>query len=97
MRLALIAVVLIVFTGWSLSIVADEGLIGLANLLQTRAWGRQVFVDLCIALSVAWAFLRPEAKRLGLPLWPYLVATPFVGSISLLVFLLHRELRRERA
>jgi hypothetical protein len=93
MRTAALVLALLAFTGWSLWTVADDGLPGLFTLLETKPWGRQVFVDLCIALSVAWVFLRPEAQRLKVPLWPYLVATPFVGSISLLVFLIHRELR----
>ena len=92
MRLAAVIVVLVAFTAWSLVIVAPEGLPGLLALLRDLPWGRQVFVDLCIALSVAWLWLVPEARARGISPWPYLVATPFAGSISLLAFLLHREL-----
>jgi hypothetical protein len=76
---------------------APEGLPGLWALLRDKPWGRQVFVDLCIALTVAWAWLLPEAKARGIRAWPYLVATPFVGSIAVLVFLVHRELVLRRA
>ncbi|MCA3012046.1 MAG: DUF2834 domain-containing protein [Myxococcaceae bacterium] len=96
MRLAALVVALVTFTAWSLVIVAPEGLPGLFAVLSERPWARQVFVDLCLALTVAWAFVGPEARRLGLPLWPYLLATPFVGSIALLAFLVHREWRRSR-
>lgn len=92
MRLAALIVILVAFTAWSLVIVAPDGLPGLFALLRERPWGQQVFVDLCIALTVSWIWLVPEARARGIPAWPYLVATPFVGSIAVLAFLIHREL-----
>jgi hypothetical protein len=92
MRLAALIAVLVGFTTWSLVIVAPEGLPGLASLLSEKPWGQQVFVDLAIALTVSWVWLVEEAKARGMSAWPYLVATPFVGSIAVLAFLVHREL-----
>lgn len=92
MRLLLLVVALVAFTGWSVWWIHDEGLIGLVHLLRDNDWGAQVFVDLCIALTVAWAFMAADARRLGLRLWPWLVATPFVGSIAVLSYLIRREL-----
>lgn len=92
MRLAALVALLVAFTTWSLVIVAPEGLPGLLALLKERPWGQQVFVDLAIALSVSWVWLAPEARSKGINPWPYLVATPFVGSIAVLAFLVHREL-----
>jgi hypothetical protein len=92
MRLFALIAVLVAFTTWSLVIVAPEGLPGLFSLLRERPWGQQVFVDLCIALSVSWMWLGREAKARGMNPWPYLIATPFVGSIAVLSFLVHREL-----
>ena len=97
MRLAALVAVLVAFTVWSLIIVAPEGLPGLLALLSDKPWGQQVFVDLCIALTVAWTWLVAEAKAHGIAAWPYLVATPFVGSIALLAFLIHRELKLRRS
>ena len=97
MRLAFLVTVLIAFTTWSLIIVAPEGLPGLFTLLKQQPWGQQVFVDLCISLSVAWLWLIPEAKARGINPWPYLLITPSVGSIALLSFLVHRELVLRRA
>jgi hypothetical protein len=97
MRLGLAILALVAFVGWSLWWVHDEGLPGLFALLVEHDWGAQVFVDLCISLSVAWAFIRPDARARGLPLVPYVLATPFVGSIALLTYLVHRELRALRA
>jgi hypothetical protein len=92
MRLAALVAVLVGFTTWSLVIVAPEGLPGLVSLLSEKPWGQQVFVDLAIALTVSWVWLVDEARARGMSAWPYLVATPFVGSIAVLAFLIHREL-----
>jgi hypothetical protein len=95
MRIAVLVVVTVLFTTGSLWLVHDEGLPGLWQSLRTD-WGLQVFVDLCIALTVAWTSLRRDPRGRGVPLVPYLIATPFVGSIALLAYLIHRELRAPR-
>lgn len=96
MRVALLVVALAVFVAGSLWLVHDEGLPGLFALLRTSDWGVQVFVDLCIALTVAWTSLRHDPRGRGVPLVPYLIATPFVGSMALLAYLIHRGLRSPR-
>ena len=99
MRLAGLVAALIAFIGMSWWWVADEGLMGLFVLLRDDDWGAQVFMDLCTALTIGWCFIAPDARRQGLRLWPWLVATPFVGSIALLGYLIRRELhlRTQRA
>lgn len=97
MRLPALALVLLAFTAWSTVIVAPEGASGLFVLLRDQPWGRQVFVDLCIALTVSWTWLWPEARARGINPWPYFLATPLVGSIAVLGFLVHRELVLRRA
>ena len=92
MRLFGLIAALVAFTGWSLVIVAPEGLPGLFALLSDKPWGRQVFADLAISLTVGWAWLVPEARARGIAVWPYLIGTPLSGSIAVLAFLIHREL-----
>jgi len=96
MRLVLPAVTLVVFVAWSLWLVHDEGLSGLFVLLREHDWGAQVFGDLSVALVVAWSLLVPRARAQGVPVLPWLVATPFIGSPALLGCLIHGALR-ERA
>lgn len=96
MRLAALSAVLVTFVIWSLVLVTPEGLPGLWALL-ARPWGQQVFVDLCISLVVAWTWLVPEARARGIAAWPYVVATPWVGSVAVLAFLVHRELAGRQA
>lgn len=73
------------------------GLPGCIWLLSENGLAQQIFVDLCIAAIVAWALLMPEVKRLSITPWGYVIATPFVGSIALLAFLIHRELVLRRS
>jgi hypothetical protein len=93
MRLAVLAITLVAFVGWSLWLVHDEGLAGLFTLLRDTDWGAQVFGDLSVALVVAWALLYRDARAYGVPVLLYVAATPFVGSPALLACLIHRELR----
>ncbi|GEM_PF-504902 len=90
-RTVVLAAVLIAFTGWSTWISLDQGYWGFLDIAFEGRWGSQVFLDLCIAITIAWGGLRRDAQRLGINVWPYLIATPFVGSISPLAYLLHRE------
>ena len=93
MRLAALVLTLVAFVVWSLWLVHDEGLAGLFTLLRDHDWGAQVFGDLSVALIVGWAFVQKEARARGVPVLPYIIATPFVGSPALLACLIHRELR----
>ena len=93
MRIAALVLTLVAFVVWSLWLVHDEGLIGLHTLVWEQDGGAQVFGDLSVALVVAWAFVSKEARARGVPVLPYIIATPFVGSPALLACLIHRELR----
>ena len=93
MRLIGLVVLFFAFTAYSLFVTATEGYWGFATLALRERWGMQVLLDLAIAISVAWAWLWPDAKRRGISPWPYLVATLPLGSIAVLAYLIHRELR----
>lgn len=56
----------------------------------------QLLLDLSIALGIAWVGLRRDAAREGIPTWPYLVATLFLGSMAPLTYLVHRQVRKLR-
>lgn len=92
MRLAVLILAFLLFTGWTFTIVADQGLGGFVVLLRDQPWGRQVWVDLGLSLMVSWAWLLDEAKGLKLRAWPWIVGTLLVGSIAVLGFLIRREL-----
>lgn len=96
MRLAVLIVVFVAFTSWSFFIVATQGVGAIVPLLVREPWAAQFFVDLSIALLVAWSWLRPDAKRHGIPAVPYIIGTIALGSISVLAYLIHREFAARR-
>jgi hypothetical protein len=93
MRLPLLVLSIVLFLGWSVWLVHDEGLAGLFVLLRDHDWGAQVFGDLSVALLVAWSLLLGHARAHGVPVVPYLVLTPLIGSPALLACLVHIELQ----
>jgi hypothetical protein len=88
-----LAAVLVAFTAYSVYAISVHGLIGFFETELSTPAGIQVFVDLVIALTCALFWMAGDARERGLPFWPYLVLTLCVGSIGLLSYLIHRELR----
>ncbi len=97
MRLLLLLAVFVVFTGWSTSVAVAHGPLGFLTLSLEHPWALQMLLDLFIALFVAWAWLRHDAKQRGIPALPYQVATFFLGSPAVLAYLIHREIRAKRS
>ena len=93
-RNVLVAIVLLAFTPFSLFVAIHRGYFGFARLAVHDLWALQMLIDLTIALVLVSIWLRRDAYNRGIKAWPYLVALPLVGSISPLIYLLHRELKR---
>jgi len=91
---ALVALVLLAFTAFSLWVVVRHGYFGFLRLARRDEWATQMLVDLAIALFFVGGAIRRDAPRRGIEAWPYLVTLPLVGSIAALVYLLHREIKR---
>ena len=83
---SLIVPVLAVFLAFSAWVVAVDPL-GLLRILR-EPWGAQVGLNLVVALSIAWAFIAKDARFRGVSRWPWVVATLFLGSPVVLLFLL---------
>jgi len=94
-RFVLALIVFVVFTTYSLGIVADEGALAVLDLLR-GGWSQQVFIDLFIACGFVTLWVLPDAKKHGISPWPFIVALPLVGSISTLAYLVLREWKRMR-
>ncbi len=59
-----------------------------------RSWGEgQVLADLVILAVLACRWMAQDAPQRGLPAWPFILGTVFVGSFGPLVYLVVRELR----
>jgi hypothetical protein len=84
--------VVIAAFGWlSTMALLDVGYWGIIRP-HFESWGAgQVFADLCIyaAWSVVW--MRADARKHGLPWWPFLLVTLVAGSFGVLGSLLVRE------
>lgn len=81
---AIVAAISAVFFGFSIYAIVTEGLLGFWTEHIRNAWGNQIWFDLLLAASVAFAFLVPRARAVGMePLrWFALIAC--TGSIGIL-------------
>lgn len=91
MRQGLIAAVLIAFTAYSLTVVAEVGYLGLWQAGLASPASLQILIDLCIACGLGGLWLIGDARQRGVAAWPWLIAVLASGSIGLLAYLFVRE------
>lgn len=85
--------VLIVFTAWSLWLVAGESPVGFLTLSWREPWAAQMLTDLAVACFLVSIWMVRDARARGIPAAPYLLATLLLGSIGPLAYLVHRGVR----
>ena len=56
----------------------------------------QMLLDLVIALVLFTFWMFPDARKNGIPAWPYFLLILTLGSIGALAYLTHRGLRQGR-
>jgi hypothetical protein len=96
-RALLVLGVLVPFSLYSAWVVAQVGYVGLFTYALASPAGIQVLIDLVIACTLGLVWMRGDAKEHGVPFAPYVVLTLTLGSIGLLGYWLHREVRGRRA
>ena len=77
----------------------ELGPLGFAAEHTRNLWSSQITFDFLLFASVAWAFVAPRARRQGMPLVPWFIATAALGSLGFMLFLarlLYLERRSER-
>ena len=89
-----VLVAFLVFTIW---VVESVGYVGFFAQALSSPVGIQLVADIFIACALALLWMRGDAKASGIPFAPYLVLTLVLGSVGMLGYLLHRELRSRRA
>lgn len=67
--------------------LATEGLVQFWINHTTTVTGNQVWFDLLLAIAIAFTFMAPEARRLGMQPAPWLVAICLTGCIAGLAML----------
>ena len=72
------------FFAFSLVTVINEGLFSFWAEHIDTFWGNQIWFDLLLAVGIGWSWLLPEARRVGLKPWPWLLAVCLTGCIALL-------------
>lgn len=97
MRQGLIAAVLIAFTAYSLTVVAEVGYLGLWQAGLASPASLQILIDLCIACGLGGLWLIDDARQRGVAAWPWLIAVLTTGSIGLLAYLFMRTRARSSA
>lgn len=72
------------FLVFSLVTVALEGPVGFWVEHTRNLWGNQIWFDLLLAAAVTWGCVWPQARRLGMRPWPWLLLIVCTGSFGLL-------------
>jgi len=81
-------VLLVPFTAVTLYALAKVGYVGIFTYHLPSPAGWQVFTDLVVALALVLAYMIRDARRSGRTIWPYVIATLFLGSFGPLAYLL---------
>lgn len=96
-KVALSVAAFVAFTAYTVIVAVNHSLLGFLADHARGGWSLQVFVDLVVAAACFWVVAVPDARARGIGVWPYVALTPFVGSIALLGYFVHRSLRQRQA
>ena len=90
------AITCLAFIALSIAAIRETGLTGFWPNHTQDYWGNQVWVDLLLAIGVAWVLILPHMRKLRMNPWPWLIFTACTGSIGLLATLARMLYLRER-
>lgn len=90
LRLFSLIAIFVAFSIYTAIVVVNHGYTGFIELALTGGWGAQVFIDLCIALTLFMVWLVPDADERGITAWPYIIGILTTGSVAALAYLVHR-------
>jgi hypothetical protein len=93
---AIAALLLAGFGAFSIWVVATRGYTGFLELAGRERWALQMLLDLVIALSFAFSWVRRDARTRGIAVWPYAIATVLLGSIGILAYCVRRSVATSR-
>jgi hypothetical protein len=77
----------LLFFLFSLFTIITEGPVGFWVEHTRNLWGNQIWFDLLLAVGIGCFLLVPQAKKVGLNVWVWLVLIICTGSIGFLAFL----------
>ncbi len=96
-RFIALAVVTVGFSVLTALALLDVGYLGILQPHFETWGGAQVLVDLVIVAALACLWMISDARKRGLPAWPFIGLTLVGGSFGPLLYLLVREMRAGQA
>lgn len=90
----LLLFVLIDFVAFTAYVVYTNGYLQFIYSALTDLYTIQIALDLIIALALVLVWMVLDARKRGVTVWPFVIATCFLGSISPLAYLFLREWKR---
>jgi len=90
-RLTALMIVFAAFTLLTFVAAYHHSYIGIFEAGFRDSASMQVFFDLVISVSLFGFWMLADARERGATVWPFIVAIPFIGSISPLAYLIVRE------
>jgi len=95
-KLVLPLVAFVAFTVYSVLVVLEHGLQDVIPMHMVGGWPTQVFLDLVLAILGFLALAVPDARRRGIDIRPFVVASLLLGSIGMLAYFVRRQLGESR-
>lgn len=92
-RIALSVVAFLVFTVYTVTIAVNHNILGFLADHAKGGWSLQIFIDLVCAAICFWIVAVPDAKSRKINPWPFVIATPLVGSIAIFAYFVYRSVR----
>ncbi len=74
----------LLFLLFSLLAIVSGGMLGFWTEHIRNLWGNQIWMDLLFAVGIAWFFVVPQAKALGMRPLPWLVLIACTGCVGFL-------------
>ncbi|MGF1567514.1 MAG: hypothetical protein ACFCVD_05515 [Nodosilinea sp.] len=91
------AVLSLLFLLLSLWAVVTEGAFGFWTEHTRNLWGNQIWLDLLLAVGIAWVLIVPQARAFGMPLLPWLTLVLSTGCIGFLAMMARLLYLRENS
>ena len=88
-----LAAVILAFGALTAIALVDVGYWGILKP-HFQSWGAaQLFADLVIVCLLSCFWMASDARKTGIPAWPFIALTLIAGSFGPLLYLVTRELR----
>lgn len=92
----ILSLILIAFSAYTGYVLVERGYLDVPMSALRDISAGQVFLDLTIACGLIGVWMIKDTEPLGGVRWLYIIAIPFLGSLAILPYLIHREIVLKR-